>query len=140
MLVAGLGLVIKLLFPPGAITWTPTPEFRIIPAPTRTLESGNGETIQTPVMNIPVELDGVAIGVYVQVTGTGGTGLRLRSEPGSAAKTEAVASENEVFLVINGPIVMDGYTWWKLEGTYQSDRVGWAAAEFLAPIITPTPE
>jgi hypothetical protein len=75
----------------------------------------------------------------VQVIGTGGTGLRLRSEPGSTAQTDSIATENEIFLVVDGPIIVDGYTWWKLEGTYQSDRIGWAAAKYLTPIITPTP-
>jgi hypothetical protein len=131
--------VIRLIFPPRTTEWTPTAEIKIIPYPTKTSVDENTRALETPVQSIPVEIEGITSGVFVQVVGTGGTGLRLRSEPGSNGKTESIATENEIFLVVDGPIIIDGYTWWKLEGTYQSDRIGWAAAEFLTPIITPTP-
>lgn len=132
-------MAIRSLFPPGASTWKPTAEIKIIPFPTKTSVRENPNVLETPVKSIPVEINGITTGSYVQVIGTGGTGLRLRSEPGSTAQTDSIATENEIFLVVDGPIIVDGYTWWKLEGTYQSDRIGWAAAEYLTPIITPTP-
>jgi hypothetical protein len=44
------------------------------------------------------------------------------------------ALESEVFLVIDGPIVSDGYTWWHLEAPYDQARNGWSAGDFLTPI------
>lgn len=132
-------MAIRSFFPPGTSTWKPTAEIKIIPFPTKTTVRENPDILETPVKSIPVEINGITTGSYVQVIGTGGTGLRLRSEPGSTAQTDSIATENEIFLVVDGPIIVDGYTWWKLEGTYQSDRIGWAAAEYLTPIITPTP-
>jgi hypothetical protein len=132
-------MAIRSFFPPGTSTWKPTAEIKIIPFPTKTTVRENPDILETPVKSIPVEINGITTGSYVQVIGTGGTGLRLRSEPGSTAQTDSITTENEIFLVVDGPIIVDGYTWWKLEGTYQSDRIGWAAAEYLTPIITPTP-
>ncbi len=86
-----------------------------------------------------MEVNGVKVGVYIQVIGTGGNGLRLHSEPGASAQTVVIASEDEVFLVVDGPLEKDGHTWWKLEAPYQSERGGWAAAEYFSPIMTPTP-
>jgi hypothetical protein len=34
----------------------------------------------------------------------------------------------EELSVVDGPVVMDGYTWWKVEG---KDGRGWSAQDFL---------
>jgi hypothetical protein len=136
----GLGVFVHLIFPPGVVVRAPTPEMNVIPAPSATSNAESTGMTKTPSPGNFVEINGITVGVYVQVTGTGGTGLRLRSDPGSSAHTEAVATDNEVFLVVSGPQELDGHIWWKLEAPYESSRNGWAAADFLSPIITPTPD
>jgi len=136
----GLGVLVHLIFPPGVVVRAPTPEMNVILAPSATSNAESTGMTKTPSPGNFVEINGITVGVYVQVTGTGGTGLRLRSDPGSSAHTEAVATDNEVFLVVSGPQELDGHIWWKLEAPYESSRNGWAAADFLSPIITPTPD
>lgn len=79
----------------------------------------------------------ITVGAYVQITGTGGDGLRLRSEPGLAGQVLLLGSEAEVFLVKDGPKEIDGYTWWYLVGPFDSTRFGWAVANFLSLIQGP---
>jgi len=88
----------------------------------------------TPVITPGGEL---VIGAYVQVAGTGGDGLRLRDQPGLNGKILLVASEAEVFEVDDGPIEMDGYTWWHLKGPFDPARQGWAVASFLGIVQKP---
>lgn len=76
----------------------------------------------------------VGVGIYVQVTGTGGSGLRMRGEPGLSGPINFSALDSEVFLVIDGPVTADGYVWWHLEAPYDQTRKGWSAADFLNPI------
>jgi len=77
---------------------------------------------------------GIGVGSYVQVVGTDGAGLRMRSEPGLDGDVNFTALDSEVFLVIGGPAKADGYTWWRLEAPYDATRSGWSAGDFLSPI------
>ena len=79
----------------------------------------------------------IATGAYVQITGTGGDGLRLRTEPGLNADVRILGAEAEVFLVQDGPRQVDGYTWWYLVGPYDSTRRGWAVSNYLAVVQNP---
>lgn len=83
---------------------------------------------------------GIALGAYVQVSGTGGDGLRLRDSPGLAGNTLFLARESEVFQVKDGPKQVDGKVWWYLSAPYDVARSGWAVADFLqmiSPQATP---
>lgn len=99
------------------------------PLPTPTVEGG--EAVPTPP---PGE---IAIGAFVQVVGTQGTGLRLRTEPGLNGEVRLLASEAEVFRVEQGPVQADGYTWWYLVGPFDQTRFGWAVANYLQAIQNP---
>jgi hypothetical protein len=76
----------------------------------------------------------IGVGAYVQVSGTEGAGLRMRADPGLGTAIKFTALDSEVFLVIDGPIEDDGYTWWHLEAPYDQTRNGWSAGDFLTPI------
>ena len=76
----------------------------------------------------------IGIGAYVQVTGTEGAGLRMRIEPGLNGVISFSAMDSEVFLIIDGPVDADGYTWWHLEAPYDKTRNGWSASNYLTPI------
>ena len=85
----------------------------------------------------PTSPAGIAIGNYVQITGTQGEGLRIRSEPGLNGNPEFLGFDSEVFIVQDGPREVDGYMWWYLVAPYDETRVGWAAADFLSYVPEP---
>lgn len=122
---------------------TPQYNLTVIPAPTQTNTIAAPTNLPTPTSEAPVVLPEGAIGinVYVKVTGTQGLGLRMRSAAGTGADINFLAMDDEVFKVIGGPQVSDGYTWWQLEAPLDQKRSGWAAENYLAVfnIEAPTP-
>jgi hypothetical protein len=79
----------------------------------------------------------LAVGAYVQITGTAGAGLRLRERPALDAPMLLLGAEAEVFVVEQGPQEADGYVWWYLVGPYDADRRGWAVANYLQVVQKP---
>ncbi len=104
---------------------SPTPT-AVIPTPTPTPEA-----VPSPP---PGEL---ALDAYVQVTGTGGDGLRIRSDPGLNAEIRFLGLESEIFQVKDGPRQVDGYTWWYLVAPYDENVRGWAVSNFLMVVQKP---
>ena len=85
----------------------------------------------TPVPLVPTE---IGIGIYAQVSGTGGSDLSFRADPGTNYARLKVVAEGSVLKVLDGPVEADGYVWWKLQ--YVSDgMVGWAVADYLEPTV-----
>jgi hypothetical protein len=107
------------------------------PSPTASLTPTPVVT-PTPTLFVPPSpLPGViGIGAYVQISGTGGDGLRLRSGAGLDHPVSFLGWESEVFIVIDGPQDNDGYTWWRLESPYDEGqpRRGWAVSNYLSAI------
>jgi hypothetical protein len=81
--------------------------------------------------------DTIGIGVYVQISGTEGEGLNIRSTAGINADSLFLGYDEEVFLVKDGPKEADGYTWWYLVAPYDDTRAGWAASNFLTVVPNP---
>lgn len=146
ILVAG-GLIFLLAM---SIFFLPAPASRaslsqadltVIVAPTPTLSPTQPIATKTP--TAPVSIGGVSVGSYVQITGTQGEGLRLRSGPGTDSPMRFVGMDEEVFQVKDGPKTADNFTWWYLEAPYDKSRSGWAASKFLkvvsGPLETPSP-
>jgi hypothetical protein len=141
ILIAGLLLLITAL----SIGFDTTPRssdvgfapanLTVIAAPTVTSNSPPTPTID-PFAPTPVPT-GIAIGNYVQISGTDGEGLRIRSEPGLNSESAFLGFDSEVFIVQDGPVVLDGYVWWYLVAPYDETRTGWAAADFLSYIPSP---
>lgn len=69
-------------------------------------------------------------GARVAVTGTQGSGLNLRAEPGTGGQVVVNAPEGAVLTVVEGPQEADGYAWWKLRTA--EGQEGWGAADWLA--------
>ena len=139
ILLAGLILAGLAAFFLGRSTEPPeevTPVLTKISAPTQTPEPPVPTASPTATGTTTVVLpEGViGVGIYVQVMGTDGAGLRMRSEPGLTGTVNFTALDAEVFLVIDGPVEADGYTWWHLEAPYDQTRKGWSAGDFLSPI------
>jgi hypothetical protein len=74
---------------------------------------------------------------YVQIKGTEGVGLRVRSDPGLGSTQLFLAYDSEVFQVKEGPIEKDNYTWWYLVAPYDATRAGWAVQDYLNYIPSP---
>jgi len=110
-------------------------DLTVIPAPTSTSNVPATATID-PFAPTPAPT-GIAVGNYVQITGTEGEGLRIRSEPSLNGNPEFLGFDSEVFIVKDGPRQADGFTWWYLVAPYDETRVGWAAADFLSYVPSP---
>jgi hypothetical protein len=141
--IAGCLLIVTLV----VIGWTsprysPTVGFApadltMIPAPTRTPDVTPTPTNDPNLVTPTLAPNTFGIGAYVQISGTEGEGLRIRSAPGLTGDTVFFGGESEVFVISNGPQTADGYTWWYLVAPYDETRAGWAAADFL--VIVPSP-
>ena len=141
MLVAGLLLLITAItigftspLQRSNVGFVPA-DLTVIPASTSTSNAPPTATID-PFAPTPVPT-GIAIGNYVQITGTDGEGLRIRSEPGLNGTPVFLGYDSEVFIIQDGPREVDGYVWWYLVAPYDATRVGWAAADFLSYIPSP---
>ena len=113
-------------------------DLTIIPAPTSTPNTTPTVTPDPLIYGTPtLAPDEIGLGGYVQITGTDGEGLRLRSDPGLGGTPAFLGYDDEVFEVRDGPQVLDGYTWWYLVAPYDETRAGWAASYFLGAIPSP---
>lgn len=110
---------IVLIAPP---TITPSPAVVYIATPTLTPEAAL--------------INGVGVGTYVQITGTDGAGLRLRSSPGTDSSPLFLGMDTEVFQVKDGPRMANDLVWWYLVAPYDETRAGWAAANYLTLVPT----
>jgi hypothetical protein len=104
---------------PGGII--PTVDLSLITSPTPSPTIDPAATGQS----------GIKVGLYVQIKGTDGAGLNIRNSAGTSAEPMFVANESEVFMVIGGPVELDGYIWWQLNAPYDKSRQGWAAENYL---------
>lgn len=75
-----------------------------------------------PVPGVPWPLK---VGASVIVTGTGDC-LRVREQPGVQAPEVDCLADGTAVTISSGPLEVDGYEWWKLEG-----YGGWAAGNWL---------
>jgi len=105
----------------------------IIPAPSATMSSEPTLLISdTAQPSTPAPFSGkIKIKDYVQVNGTEGEGLRLRDEPGVGNTILTLASDAEIYIVLEGPSQADGYQWWYVADPYNEKRRGWAVENYL---------
>ncbi len=91
----------------------------------------------TIALDVPPPASGISEGGYVQISGTGGDGLRVREGPGLDREPLFVGLESEIFQIIDGPHEADGYTWWHLSAPYDETIHGWAVSNYLAFVEAP---
>ena len=110
----------------------------LIPAPTSTALFTATPTLDPFAQFTPtIPANYIAVGSYVQISGTGGDGLRIRSAPGLIGQFLFLGEDSEVFKVEDGPKDADGYIWWYIVAPYDTSRAGWAAANFLTVVPPP---
>jgi len=115
---------------PPLVTATPVATFTPWPTVTPMVVTAPTQTSQ-PAPQATPKPGAIAIGMRVEVTGTGVNKMRLRQGPGTNTVTIKLVSDGTRFVVVDGPKDADGHTWWKLDD--QSGLVGWGAAEYLKP-------
>lgn len=108
----------------------------VIALPTLTLAPPTPEILSISETAV-ISPGALGIGVYAQVIGTDGDGLRLRTGAGLDQEPLFLGLDGEVFLVIDGPQVVDGYTWYFLSAPYDENRKGWAVTNFLEIVENP---
>jgi len=91
----------------------------------------------TPSQQVPQARGDIALGDYIQVSGTGGDGLRLHVTAGVSSEVPYIAKDTEVFIVEDGPIDTDGYVWWLLKNPYNENTVGWGVSNYLTVVQNP---
>ena len=129
-----------LTWPPPQVPGRPTAVLTVIPWATSTPQPTATSTLAaTPTdAGPPTPRPGeIGIGSIVQIVGTNGDGLNIRSEPGLASEVFFLGYDSEVFVVRDGPVEIDGFTWWFLETPVDKARSGWAAAAFLSLVANP---
>ena len=128
------------------ITFAPTPRpsgpspavVTLIAASTATPVVAPEATLSSPYIPTATAPAGtIAVGTYVQITGTEGLGLRMRAEPGLNGSFLFLSYDSEVFKVTDGPQDKDSHAWWYLVAPYDQTRAGWAAADYLAVVSSP---
>jgi hypothetical protein len=134
ILITAISIGLTAASPSSNVGFAPA-DLTVIPAPTGTSSAPPTPTIDP--FASPTSPSGIAIGNYVQISGTEGQGLRIRSQPGLDGAFQFLAFDSEVFVVQDGPRQVDGYVWWYLLAPYDETRVGWAAADFLTYIPAP---
>jgi len=113
-------------------------DLTVIPAPSATPNVTPTFTPDPLIYGTPtLAPDVIGIGGYVQITGTEGEGLRLRSDPSLNGTPVFLGYDEEVFQVREGAQNVDGYIWWYLVAPYDETRAGWAVADFLEAIPSP---
>ncbi len=98
---------------PMPATITPTAPLPTIP-PTASLPPGN-----------------FAIGERVKVVGVGLSGLNVRSAPGIGSTIKFRASDDEQFVLKEGPQIASSEEWWYIQDPNDENRGGWASRRFL---------
>lgn len=106
-------------------------------------ESGQDAYFVEPLVTAPGERScpGVLasrlhIGATAIVDTPDGLPLRLRSDPGSNAPVTASIANRMRVTLLDGPVCLEGYGWWKVRAA--TDHIGWTAeadaeSYFLAP-------
>ena len=113
----------------------------VIEAPTRTpiapLASPTAIGTPSSTEQAPPVGEDISIGDYVQVSGTGGDGLRLHDSAGVSSKVSYIAIDTEVFSVKEGPVEADGYVWWLIQDPYTQKAAGWGVSNYLVVVQNP---
>ena len=144
-LILGAGLFVSVLIlitysrPPQAKVSAVTAALTVIPSLSGTLTPTVSDIILTeqPIRTPTLKPGTLGIGAFVQVSGTGGDGLRLRKGPSLSSEMQFLGLDGELFQIGDGPVFADGYSWWFVVGSYDETRQGWAAADFLTEVPNP---
>jgi len=123
------GLSATVAAPPPVLTVIPIPTAN--PFPTATQQPSLIPAPPESPTPDPQSAKQFTLGELVEVFGTQGEGLRIRESPGLEASILILGLESEVFQVVEGPVISDGLSWWRIANLYDPTETGWAADSFL---------
>jgi hypothetical protein len=132
-----------LLRPPAAATGLQTAVVSVVSMPTATQPPPtlSPTEVVTPTTTPPPVPTGssedIPLDAFVEITGTGTDGLRLRVDPGLDSEVRLLGLESEVFQVKDGPKDVDGYRWYYLVAPADETRRGWAVSNYLTVVQNP---
>ncbi|HOJ01871.1 MAG TPA: hypothetical protein PLL88_09660 [Anaerolineaceae bacterium] len=126
-----LALIVIFSFPDTKDDALPTAIVKITPyVPTAT----NSMVEQTEIASSQEQataLPGVfATNMRVRVSNTGGDGLKIHTEAGIESDTLTIASENSLWMIVEGPTIKESRIWWKIQ-SLDSAIAGWAVQDYL---------
>ncbi len=101
-----------------------TPPIERMPAAAESAVANVQPPTQTPLTLPSPTPEGLYVGRLARVANVGTTPLLARSEPGTQYPVQARFPENMQVTIVDGPVVADNYTWWRVEGETGS---GWSA-------------
>ncbi|MCX6085192.1 MAG: GH25 family lysozyme [Caldiserica bacterium] len=92
----------------------------------------------TSIVSVPrsARAEVLTIGSGVEVTGTSGDGLNVRSSADSAATVVGVEKDGARGVVQEGPVVGGGFTWWRIQ--WKTGIMGWSVDQYLK-VTVPNP-
>jgi hypothetical protein len=115
-----------------------TPAVVRIPRPSPTVTPPPTASPTETTTAAPVEAGGpISVGDLIEVFGTSGDGVRLRSAPNLDGAILGLGMDSDVFQVEDGPVESEGHVWWYLVNPYDSARQGWAVGEYLRSLQGP---
>jgi hypothetical protein len=113
-----------------------TPDVKVITAPTLTKVSLTPTIEATAELSLPGSMS-IPPGTVVEITGTEGSGLRVRDGAGTTATPLFLAMDGERYTVKEGPKHADDLFWYRIVSNDDPTRKGWAAADYLKVITNP---
>ncbi|RJQ43677.1 MAG: hypothetical protein C4545_02770 [Anaerolineaceae bacterium] len=127
-----LTLVVIFSFPDTKSDAKPTAVLQITPyQPTPTISPENQVESDSSAQQATAIPGVFATDMRVRVSNTGGDGLKIHSEPNTESSTLTIASENSLWIIIEGPIINESRIWWKLWSD-ETGTTGWAVQDYLA--------
>ncbi len=136
-LIFGIGLFILTLvaifsIPHAAVGSVPTAILRVTSFQPTTTISANEQTAISGTSEVETAIPGVfAINMRVRVSDTGGEGLKIHKEPNIESDTLTIATENSLWIIIDGPTINESRIWWKIQAQ-DSGTEGWAVQDYLS--------
>ncbi|NMC28810.1 MAG: hypothetical protein GYA45_01910 [Pelolinea sp.] len=126
-----LVLVIIFSFPNTKESALPTAVLNITPyLPTSTVSSAY-QTETAVSTEQTTAIPGVfATNMRVRVSNTGGDGLKIHKEPAIESDTLTIASENSLWIIVEGPTINQSRIWWKIQ-SQDNGTTGWAVQDYL---------
>src|SRR5450756_165170 len=71
----------------------------------------------------------LTVGTAVQVTGTGGDGLNVRSSAATSGTVVGAEKDGARGVVQEGPVASGGFIWWRVQ--WKSGVMGWSVDTYL---------
>ena len=135
--------LVMLTAPPAALTEAAAPIGEIsapLGAATRSMDSGAALVLSGPTLPAVIFTptpQPIAKGITVVVVDVGDQQLNVRERAGIVDVAIAFrAPEGTQFVVGDGPSQGDGLTWWRIDDP-STGRSGWAASNYLQPVVNP---